>query len=230
MAHPAPASAQPQTQPSGLWSFRFVEAMLPDFKGGGLPWDSDGTLPDPFVRLIIDGRTIWESPVQQNTRNPHWNVTLPRSVYVPSGANFRIELWDEDPAGSDPAGVLIRAGLPETARPDALARLTMDNMSVVSVVVSEPRAYKGVGIDFEQRSDALYVIGVEAFSPAARAGIKTGESIVAVGPQRVEAVGSARAASDLSLSAERGGTLTVRDKKGQEREAILDSDFLWLVM
>src|SRR5262245_17782114 len=78
MAHPAPASVQPQTQPTGLWSFRFVEAMLPEFKGGGLPWDSDGTQPDPFVRLVIDGRTVWESPVQQNTRNPHWNVTLPR--------------------------------------------------------------------------------------------------------------------------------------------------------
>jgi hypothetical protein len=230
MAHPAPESVQPQTQPSGLWSFRFVEAELPELKGGGLPWDSDGTGPDPYVRLVIDGRKVWESPVQKDTRNPHWNVTLPRSVYVPSGADFRIELWDDDPASSDPAGALRRSGLPETARPDALARLTLENRAVVSVVVSEPRPFKGVGIEFEQRSDSLLVLAVEPFSPAARAGIKPGESIVAIGPSRVAALGGARAASDLSLSAERGGTLTIADKQGKEREANLDADFLWLVM
>jgi membrane-associated protease RseP (regulator of RpoE activity) len=230
MMHPAPASVQPQTQPAHLWSIRFLDAQLPELKGGGLAWDSDGTPPDPYVRLRIDGRVVWESPVQKDTLHPQWNVTLPRSIYVPPAASFRLELWDQDAASSDPAGVILRSGLPETALPNGVARLGLDNQAVVSITISEPAAFKGVGIEFEQRSDALVVLKVEPFSPAARASIKPGERIVAIGSARVEALGPARAASELSLGADRGATLTVADEHGKEREAALDRDFLWLTM
>jgi hypothetical protein len=213
-----------------LWSIRFVDAQLPETKGGGLAWDSDGTGPDPFVRLIIDGRLVWESPVQRNTRHPEWNVTLPRNVYVPAQASFRLELWDDDAASSDPAGSLQRSGLPETALPDALAHLTLDNLGVITVVVSEPHPSKGLGVEFEQHSDALKVLKVEPFSPAARAGIKTGDKVVAIGDARVESLTAAKAAGELSLSADRGENLKIRDDKGKERDITIDHDFLWLTM
>ena len=230
LMHPAPASAQPQTQPSNLWSIRLIDAELPEFKGGGLAWDSDGTPPDPFIRLRIDGRVVWESPVQKDTRHPVWNVTLPRNVYIPSQAEFRIELWDDDSASEDPAGVLIRSGLPETALPNAVAHLTLENLAVVSLTVASPLPYKGVGIEFEERSDALLVLQVEPFSPAARAGIRAGDRIVGIGSTRVEVLGGARAASELSLGSDRGSTLTVADANGKEREAALDKDYLWLTL
>jgi hypothetical protein len=230
LMNPAPASAQPETQPDNLWSIRFVDAQLPEFKGGGIPWDSDGTPPDPFVRLVINDRTIWESPVQRDTLHPVWNITLPRNIYVPSGASFRIELWDDDTASNDPAGVLKRSGLPETARPDALAHLSLGNGATVTVVVGAPRPFKGLGVQYEQRSDALVVLAVEPFSPAARAGIKVGESVVAIAGQRVSQLSAAKAASELSLSADRGATLSIADLLGKEREVTLDRDFLWLLM
>jgi hypothetical protein len=230
LTHAAPPSVQPQTTPSHLWSLRFLDAELPEFKGGGLAWDSDGTPPDPYLRLRIDGRVVWESPVQKDTRHPVWNVTLPRSIYVPPSASFRLELWDDDAASSDPAGVILRSGLPETALPNAVAHLNLDNLAVVTVTVSDPVAFKGVGLEFEQHSDALLVLRVEPFSPAARAGIKVGEQIAAIGPTHVEALGPARAASDLSLASDRGSQLTVIDAHGKVREVALDRDFLWLVM
>jgi hypothetical protein len=230
LVHPAPASAQPQDQPDHLWSFKFVDAQLPETKPGGLPWDSDGTGPDPFVRLIIDGRLVWESPVQHDTRHPEWNVTLPRNVYVPSQANFRLELWDEDTGSNDPAGTLTRSGLPETALPDALAHLTLENLGVITIVVSAPRPSKGLGIEYEQHSDALKVLKVEPFSPAARAGIKTGDSVVAIGDASVESLTAAKAASELSLSADRGQSLKVKEPSGKERDVNIDHDYLWLIM
>ncbi|HEY2734812.1 MAG TPA: PDZ domain-containing protein [Polyangiales bacterium] len=230
MTSPAPDSAEPQTAPDNLWSIRFVDAQLPEFKGGGLQWDSDGTPPDPFVRLVINGRKIWESPVQRDTRHPVWNTTLPRNIYVPPGANFRIELWDDDAATNDPAGVLLRSGLPETARPDALAHLGLDNLATVTVIVSAPRASRGLGVAFEEHSDALVLLSVEPFSPAARAGLKTGERIVAIGDSRVSQLTAAKAASELSLSSDHGSTLVVADEHGKEREVPLDRDFLWLLM
>ena len=213
-----------------MWSIHLIDAELPEFKGGGLAWDTDGTPPDPYLRLKIDGRVVWETPVQKDTRHPVWNVTLPRNVYIPAGANFRLELWDQDSTSDDPAGVLVRSGLPETALPNAIARLTLDNLAVVKLTVAAPMPYQGVGIEFEQRSDALVVLEVERFSPAARAGIHPGERIVAIGSSRVEALGSARAASELSLGADRGSVLTVADANGKERQAALDRDYLWLTL
>jgi hypothetical protein len=230
LTSPAPPSVQPQNVPSHLWSIRFLDAELPEFKGGGLAWDSDGTPPDPYVRLRIDGRVVWESPVQKDTRHPVWNVTLPRSIYVPPSASFRLELWDDDSASSDPAGVILRSGLPETALPNAVAHLNLDNLAVVSITVSDPVVFRGVGIDFEQHSDALLVLRVEPFSPAARAGIKVGEQIAAIGSVRIETLGPAQAASALSLGSDRGSALTVIDAHGKPRDVTLDRDFLWLTM
>jgi hypothetical protein len=230
LSSPAPVSANPQDQPDQLWSIHFVDAQLPESKGGGLAWDSDGTPPDPFVRLVINGRIIWQSPVQKNTLHPVWNVTLPRNISVPRSATFRIELWDEDAATADPAGVIVRSGLPETALPGALAHLSLDNLGTVTVVVSDPKPWRGVGVEFEQHSDALVVLSVEPFSPAARAGIRTGERIVAIGTQRVSSLSGPKAVSELSLSGDRGGILTLADKNGKEHEITLDHDYLWLTM
>lgn len=232
MIHPAPPTlAKIEDRPAELWTFHFVGAELPEFKGAGLPWDSDGTPPDPFIRLIIDKRVVWESPVLENTRRPEWNVTLPRNVEIPEDATFRLELWDRDTAVSaDPAGAITRSGLPGTALPDAVARLTLDNLGMISVIVSAPRAQQGVGISFEVRPDALIVLRVERYSPAARAGILKGERIVAIGPQRVSELGDDESTSDLSLANEKGAALTVAGAKGNERQVTLDKGFIWLVM
>jgi hypothetical protein len=230
LVHAAPASAEPVDTPSGLWSIRLVEAQLPETKGGGLPWDSDGTGPDPYIRLVIDERVVWESPVQQNTLNPQWNVTLPRSVRIPPGSKFRLELWDEDTASADPAGTFAHLGLPANALPNAKARLSLDNLGTATIMISAPKPWKGLGLTYEQHGDALVVLSVEEFSPASRAGIAVGERIVAIGETRVQQLTAARAASDLSLAVDRRSTLTVADQHGKEREVNLDRGYLWLTM
>jgi C2 domain len=232
MMHPAPPDrVRIEDRPKDMWTIQIVDAELPEFKAGGLPWDSDGTEPDPFVRIYVAKRLIWESPVRKDTRKPAWHFTLPRNVQIDESASFRVELWDHDTAVSaDPAGAIQREGLPSTALPDALARLTLDNLGMLSMVASAPRAQQGAGLRFEVRSDALVVLDVEHFSPAFRAGILKGQRIVAIGPQRVSELGGDEAASDLSLANDRGTTLTIEDEKGHERQVTLDKGFIWLVM
>jgi hypothetical protein len=212
-----------------MYSIRLIGAELPPYKGAGLPWDPDGTPPDPYLKLFIGDRLVWESPDQENTLRPEWNVTLPRNIYVSSNTRFRIEMWDRDGASSDPAGSVQRMGLPETALLDAAARLSLDNMGAVTVMISAPKASRGVGIRYEVHGDGLLVLDVEPFSPAARAGVKKGDLIVQIGESRVEAVGGNKAASELSLASDRGYTLTLSNGK-QERTAQLDRDNLWLTM
>jgi hypothetical protein len=212
-----------------MYSIRLIGAELPPYKGAGLPWDTDGTPPDPYLKLLIGDRLVWESPVQEDTLRPEWNVTLPRNIYVSSNTRFRIEMWDRDGASSDPAGSVQRLGLPETALLDAAARLPLDNLGAVTVMVSRPKASRGVGIRYEVHGDGLLVLDVEPFSPAARAGVKKGDLITQIGDSRVETVGENKAASELSLASDRGYTLTLSNGK-HERTATLDRDSLWLTM
>jgi hypothetical protein len=219
-------------KPKNVWSFRLISAEIPPRKRSGLDWDSDNTKPDPFVRLYVDGRKVWESPVVYDTTSPQWNLPLPRNVEVGPNSLFQIELWDFDTiASADPVGKLTRQGLPVTLTPNAVTRLMLDTGSVITVMIDEPRIHEGVGIrSYETRPDCLLVSEVEPYSPAGRAGIKPNECIVAISGQRVSDLEDIKAMTMLSLASKRGYPIKVTDKNQVERTIKLDSGYIWLTM
>jgi len=221
-----------QQRPAGVWTLRILEAMIPRTKQAGLDWDQDGTPPDPFVRLYVDGRKIWESEPVEDSYSPQWNVTLPRNVQVKPGASFRLEVWDRDTAVSaDPVGRLSSTGWPVLAQPDAVARLTLDTGAILSVVVSPPRAHEGTGIlEYEVHRECLYVLEVEQLSPAGRAGIRKGDHITGIDGLRVSTLNTTQSATLLSLAAKRGYVIDVADDSGAERKIRLDKGYIWLTM
>jgi hypothetical protein len=235
--HTTPLHAVPNAhvksdeRPKGLYSFRLVDAVPPQRKISGLQWDDDGSGPDCFVRLFIDDRLVWESPVVEDSNHPEWNVMLPRNIVVRRSSHFRLELWDRDTAVSaDPMGRIERQGIPAGAQPGALARLTLSSTAIVAVRFDDPIPYRGVGLSVELRPDGLKVLTVEPFSPAGRAGLKQGERIVGIGPERVAHMSDDQAASARSLASDRGREITVADVTGVERTVTLDKGFVWLVL
>lgn len=227
-----PGRLQLSEEPKDMYTFRLIDATLSDRKISGLAWDDDGTAPDAFVRLYIDNRLVWQSEVIENEIHPQWNAVLPENVIVKPDSAFRLEVLDWDTAVSyDPVARLDRTGLPINALPDAIARVQLDGRSTVTMLVTAPRAYKGVGVTVEIHPDALKILSVEPYSPAARAGVRAGERIVGIGVQRVSEMGDQAAASHLSLAGERGEKLVVADAEGKnERDVALDTGFVWLVL
>jgi len=226
-----PAITQAAKRPDGLWTVRVLGGETAEKKRSGMDWDTDGTGPDPFLRLYVNDRLVWESEVVYDSAKPAWNFTLPRNLQVGSDDNFRIEMWDRDTAvDADPMGRLSHMGLPSNALPDAQARLSLEMGTSVEIMVSAPTAHRGVGLYFELHKDALVVVEVEPRSPAGRAGLKPGDRIVGVGPERVQHMTGQEASSALSLASERGLTLTVADANGAERQLPLDKEPIWLVM
>jgi hypothetical protein len=219
-------------RPAALYTFELISAEVPPTKNSGLAWDEDGSPPDPFARLFVDGRLVWESEVKSDQIKPVWHVVLPKNVAIAANSLFRLELWDYDATiSADPIGQIEHRGLPDNAVPEAEARLALDNMSSVTVMVSPPRAHKGVGVSVEARPNALKVYAVEPYSPAARAGIKVGEHIVGIGNERVSHMGPDDAVSELSLVVDRSHKLLVADEDGKhEREVKLDDGYVWLVL
>ncbi len=219
-------------KPAHVWAFRVLAAEIPARRKTGLGWDEDGTGPDPFVRIYTDKRLVWESPHKENQTSPKWNTTLPRNLLVRPDTQFRVEIWDRDTVvTSDPIGQRQYLGLPPNARPEAVARLLFEGGVVLTVSVTEPRVHRGVGItDFEVRSDGLHVVTVETYSPAGRAGIRVGERVVTIDGLPVDSLPGGKAATMLSLAAERSYPLEVVDLTGSKRNVNLDQSYVWLIM
>jgi hypothetical protein len=220
-----------QEWPAGVYGLRLQQAEARQVKMSGLPWDDDGTLPDVFVRLYIDGRQVWQSEVAQDDDTAVWNVGLPKNVVIPKDAHIRIELWDWDtPVSADPMGHTERRGLPN-ALPGTESRFVLNTSAVVTFMVAAPEPRRGVGISVELQPDALKVLTVEPYSPAARAGIKKGDRIVSIGHASVSELSEDKAASEISLAVDRQHTLGVTDSDGgNAREVKLDQGYVWLVM
>ena len=219
-------------QPPDVYSVTIVSAVVPQRGRGNRDWDDGHGLPDVFVRIYRDDVLLFESRTIDDTLAPVWNQALPRNLSIPSDAPFRIEVWDRDGVGSDPIGIYRGHGRPSNAIEGGEARLMLEGEATVTIRLDSPHAQRGVGIStFELRGDSLYVVSVEPHSPAGRAGIASGDRIVAIGGQTVTALGGQEASGALSMSAERAQTLSVVSSGHSDAHDVqLDQGFVWLVM
>lgn len=218
--------------PAHVWQLRFASGTVPPKRPGGLDWDPGGGLPDVVARLYRGGELIFETPVQQDTLTPTFDVSLPRNVWLPPSRELRLEMWDRDDGPTNqPIGIWRGQGLPPNALPDADARVNMANGASLTFRIAAPAAHRGLGIEeYELRGDNLFVLRVIEHSPAGRAGIAAGDAIVAIGDRTVEDLGEAGAASALSMAADRQASLRVRKSDGGEEVVEVDRGYVWLTM
>ncbi len=226
--HEGAAEAAP---PADLYRLTVGEARIEPQKRGGLPWDEGGGLPDAFVRIVRDEVRVFESEAINDSLTPRWDAQLPRNVRVAASSAMRFEVWDRDTVGSDPIGQLRTRGLPDNATPGGEVRLDLEGGGTLTIRVSAPRAHRGVGIEeYELRPDALVLVRILPSSPAARSGLRAGESIVAFDGRAVSAMSGAEATTALSMAARRSTRLHVRAVDGAERTTELDGELVWLTM
>lgn len=214
--------------PSDLWTLTVVGAQIPPHDRSGRPWGGSG--PDAFVKIFRAGHEIYESSTVTSLA-PMWNTTLPSNVRFPRDVELRFELWARGMPSSHPIGIATTHGLPDEALPDANAVIHLEGGASITIKVTIPHPWRGCGIrEVEQRADALVVVALEPLSPAGRAGLHPGDRITAVDSHSVAEVGPERATTALSMTAGRGGMLTVTDSQGQTRQTEIDAGYTWLEM
>jgi hypothetical protein len=220
--------------PADLWQFTVVSASIPPRQRSGLAWDDDSgnaARPDAFVRIYRGDELVWESPVRDDQTAPRWNQSLEKNLWVPRDRELRLELWDRDSAlSSDPIGIYRNQGLPSGAAPDVDASILLEGGATLIIRVARPRPHHGVGIrEFEVRGDSIHVGDVIDRSPASRAGIRNGDSIIAIGGVAVDDMDEARAVTSLSQAGRRGARLTI-ERDGAAQSVELDRGYTWLAM
>jgi len=214
--------------PDGVLRLRFLSAVVPPEQRGGLPWDDDGTAPDVTVRVYRSDSLVWESTPIENGLSPELNVAPEQNVFIPRDAETRIEMWDSDSVGGDPIGIWRGRGLPPSALLGADARVMLDSRAVLVMRVEPARPQRGLGLAlYEVRSDKLLVVDVTPRSPASRAGLVSGDAIVAIGEDSIESLGSSLAASALARAGTRRGATLVVLRDGTRQILRLDGGFVW---
>jgi hypothetical protein len=190
----AGATLQPPPPSSVVW-LRIAAAHVPAARPNGNPWDDDGSPPDPYVVVRIDGEKILQSSVASDTTDPTWKHG-PRGNYeIPDGAKVQIEVLDDDGLGGETIAV---STVPPPRADEAKAGIgsfELGGSVVVKLGVEPAHALWGLGFDYKLVLQTCRLTAVFAHGPAGRAGIGVGDEISSI---------DGAAVADLSAEALRG--------------------------
>lgn len=225
---PMPADmAASATPPAHLYSLVVVSAEVPRTRRDGQPWDSDGTGPDPYVRVLRDGEVVFESRVVQNSRRPQFRQATPYNVRFAPGHPLEVRLRDRDQLTDDVIGTWRGAGLPDGTVIGTHWRVILEGNSVVELELARPIPERGSGLLDYEIHDGSFVIGsLVPDSPLGRAGAHEGDEVVRVGDRDLEDLTEGELATAAARMGQ-GETTIVVERDGARRELRLDGGPIW---
>lgn len=228
---PLPADVvRPEQRPSDMWQIVLVEADIPARQRSGLTWDDDdGDPPDPFVRILIRDREVWQGPTAENQGHPRWSASPERNLAFDRSERVRVELWDSDGLSSDPIGMYEGRAL-ASAIIGADTIIKLEGGATVTVRLEYPNPHAGTGIaQYEVRKTTLVILEVMPNSPASRAGLVAGDRITAIDDRMIDELGGHRAESALAMAVQNQSELTV-ENAGKFRRVKLDQGYIWIAL
>jgi hypothetical protein len=209
--------------PPDLFYFRFAGADIPEKTRDGRRWDTvGGSAPDPYAKLIVNGKDLVTTSVQSDTTRPTWPDQERANYRIHPSDVLYIELWDSNPLNNHP---ICREKLSSfedfTHGDEPFMEVRCDNGGHVRLIVTPPHARIGLGLYYELRTNDAYVTRVLAESPASRAGLKAGDQILRAQGQDVKTMEYGKLQSLVNANATVGVKLEVRSQGAAPREVTL---------
>jgi hypothetical protein len=208
--------------PDDLVFLAVVRAAIPEKTRDGRAWDSvGGSLPDPFAKVIVNGRDLLVTPVQTDTLTPTWPNQRRGNYRVPVGARIRVELWDSNPINNHPICVQELRELHEELSTEARVEIRCDSGAYLELIAEPAHGKLGAGLFYEMRTDQVFVVRVLRESPAARAGIKAGQEITRINGESTRGMASNRVRSLLNANVNLGVELELKNRSGESQKVTL---------
>lgn len=206
--------ARPEPDPSDdLYYLYFDGANVPVKDQGGRDWP--GGSPDPYARILVDDHVIFMTPVEPSTRTPSWPKQDKQNYKINPNSTVHVEVWDDNAMTDMP---ICRAKIPSlfNIRDDSASEIWCDSGARVRLFVGRPHALVGIGLYYETRGrDGVRVTRVVGDSPAARAGLGTGDRILAIQGKPVAAMDALQIRSAINENSRDGLMLDVWFMNGQ---------------
>jgi hypothetical protein len=208
--------------PEDLLFLKFAGATIPRRTRDGRNWDDvGGSLPDPFAKLIVNGKVILETPVQSNTLTPTWPDQPKANYHVPPDAVAKVELWDSNPINNHPICVSELPALGGNVSLEAPLQINCNSGAELRLTIEPAHARMGLGLAYELRQEEIVVTKVLRESPAARAGLVNGDMVLKIQGKDVKTMADGEAQSLINANAQSGVTLRIRKLDRSENELTL---------
>lgn len=208
--------------PGDLVYLAFAKATIPDKTRDGRAWDSTGgSLPDPFAKLIVNGKDLIVTPVAENTLTPVWPNQKRGNYRLAPGSKIRVELWDSNPISNHPICQETVRDLHEQLSTEQPIEIPCESGAYIQLSAEPAHGKIGIGLHYEIRTDEVYVVRVLTESPAARAGISPGEQITSIMGESAKGMAEGRVRSLMNSNGPTGLKLTLASKGKAPRDVEL---------
>ena len=221
---PPPGFQLEPPPPADYFYVEFAGADIPLLTRDGRRWDEVGNAaPDPYAKLMVNGKEVILTPVQGDTLRPTWPDQDRANYRIPVGANVRVEIWDSNPLYSHPICTekVPRLDARDFSTEEEYMSIECDNGGRIRLVVQPAHGKLGLGLYYELRTGDAYVTRVLGQSPAGRAGVLPGDQIVTAQGQPVAQMEQGKLQSLINSNASLGVKLTLKSEDGRIREVTL---------
>lgn len=201
--------------PEDVRWLRVVRARVPERTRDGRAWDSGaGDLPDPYVRVLVNGEEIFHTAEQANTLEPTWPDGPSGNFQILPEDRLRVELWEADPLVDKPIGVRDIGRPSDTQRAAGEIEVEFDAGGSLTLAFQPAHAKFGLGLWYQIHSGSAFISQTVEGGPAERAGLRKDDEVLEIAgqPLRRMSVAAIRAALDAVPSA--GLVLLVKHATG----------------
>lgn len=209
--------------PSDLKWVAFKGARIPALTRDGRRWGNDLSdgLPDPYVKLLVNGGELLQSTVQRSTLEPTWPDAPAGNFRLRPDDRLRVEVWDARVINDHPIGIRDVGRLtPEDMTGDELDIETESGVRV-RLAIEPARGRIGYGFFYELRTYDVYITRLFEESPASRAGLRAGDQVLRIQDRSVRDMSEAEIRSAFNAPRTDGILLAIKHADGSEVELTL---------
>jgi hypothetical protein len=206
--------------PADLIYLEVAGAHIPNkTRDGRSLGENEDAAPDPFAIVFIGEDELFRTPVESGSFAPTWELQPNGNYKIPTGKSVQIELVDSNSMSNQSICLKTLRDLhDEVAAGESQLDLLCEGGSRILVTVGPARPRLGLGLFYEVVMGSINVTRLHSYSPAARAGVKKGDSILEIMGKKVENLEDGEAQSLINANAQIGVELLIKHENGQVKK------------
>ncbi len=199
--------------PADRHFLRVTKGRVPPRTRDGRTWDQAfGSLPDPYVRVLVNGKQILKTSSAADTLEPDWTSSPGGNFVLNPGDKVEVQIWDSNPLND---GIIGKKDLRlESEMFGGETDLELSGECGVTIQIQPAKAIWGAGFWYELRRGGARITRMLDESPATRAGLQKGDEILELGGKAIETLSTDEVRSLLGAIPTEGVPMSVKHKDG----------------
>ncbi len=189
------------------------KGRVPPRARDGRTWDQAfGSLPDPYVLILVNGKELLRTNAAPDTLEPDWSDSPGGNFVLSPGDKVEVQLWNSNALAD---GIIGKKELRlDRESFDSDLDLELSGECGVTIRIRPAKAIWGAGFWYELRRSGARVTRRRDAGPATPAGLQKGDEIVTLAGNPIETYSSDEVRSILGSIPTEGIPMSVRHPDG----------------